>query len=170
MSTDGNLTVINPLAVTVSEPAGEVEVQKGPKPMADKDIQAYAEMTGQTVLKIREISQSSILGELMQRIGTEKIGNAMLIKNQEMILDGLRECTSMIGDYAHEPNVVAMLAKVKLGLIGEWNKAAHTFIRSKRDSTSEEPNNIPQNIPPPPLVPVQINIHGNQVSGEKTIN
>lgn len=170
MSMDGKTTVINPLAVGEFEPAGEVEVHKGPKVLPDKDLAEYAEATGQSVLKLKEHARSAVLGELAQRLGTDRLGNAMLLNSPDMILEGIRQIDKMIDDYAHEPKVIGSLVKARLGLIEQYGRIAHTLIKSKRDSGPEVPIEKPQNEPPPPLMPVQINIHGNSVSSNTPVS
>lgn len=166
MNTDGNPTVINPLAVDVIEPAGEVEVAGGPKMLSDKDLALYAQATGKEVIKIKELAKRSILGELVQKLGAAKVGSSMLVDGEDMIGEGIKLCDQAIGDYAHEPDVVASLIKARLGFVDLWIKSAQAHIKSKKDSGADEPQGKPQNLPPPPLVPVQININGKQVSAE----
>lgn len=166
MSTDGKVTVINPLAVDKVEPAGEVELVKGPKMLSDSDLELYAEAAGKQVIKIKALAKRSVLGELVQRLGASRVGSSMLVDGEEMIQEGIKLCDNSISDYAHDPDVVASIMKVRLGFVDLWIKSAQSHIKSAKDSGLDKPQEKPQNLPPPPLVPVQININGKQVSTE----
>lgn len=167
---DGKETVINPLAVDIPEPAGEVEVVKGPKVMADSDLAIYAKFTGKSVIKLKGLSKRATMGELVQKMGAAKVGSSMLIDGEEMIQDGIRICDEAMQSYAHEPDIVAGIIKARLGFVDLWIKSAQAHIKSKRDAGPEDSDSKPHNIPPPPLVPVQINISGNSVSTEKAVS
>lgn len=166
MSMDGNQTAINPLAVTELEPAGEVDVQRGPKVMPDSELKLYAAATGKNVIKLQDLSKRAVLGDLVQKLGAARVGSSMLIDSEEMIQEGIKLCDNAIADYAHEPDIVASIMKARLGFVDLWVKAAQAHIKSRKDAGLDEPTQKPQNLPPPPLVPVQINIHGKQVSTE----
>lgn len=164
MSTDGEMSCISikpddaPLEVQE-----KVEVVKGPKELPESVIQAYAKATGQAVIRLQEMARRGILGELVQKMGASRQGSWMLLESEDKILSGMKAIDDMMADYAHDPKAIATLVKARLGYVDLWIKVGLGHIDSKRDAP-EDSGQVPQNTPPPPLVPIQINIHKDSVS------
>lgn len=168
MSTDGKTIAINPAALVELEPAGEVELSKGPKDLSDSDLHEYARRTGVEVVKLKVLSQRSVMGELVTRLGAAKVGSSMLVDSEEMIKEGIKLCDGLLQEYAHDSKLVGSIMKVRLGFVDLWVKAAQTHIKSRKDAGPEGSEQKPQNTPFPPPAPLQINIQQNAVSQEKS--
>lgn len=169
MSTDGEMNCISikpdNAPLEVSE---KVEIVKGPKELPESVIQAYAKATGQPVIRLQELARRGLMGDLVQRLGASRQGSWMLLESEDKILNGMKAIDDMMGDYAHDPKAIATLVKARLGYVDLWIKVAIGHIESKRDGP-EDSGQTPQNIPPPPLVPVQILISGNNVSTSENL-
>lgn len=147
------------------EPPEKVDIIKGPKELPDDIIQEYARATGREVVKLRALSRSAIMGDLAEKMGAHKIGISLLIDSPDMLKDGMKSCDDLVEAYAHDPKAVASIIKSKCQMMDLYIKTGESLISSHKNRP-EEPSEKPQNTPPPPLVPVQINIHGNSVSSE----
>lgn len=158
-----NLDVLAP----VSEPAGEVDIIKAPKELSQKDIDSATRALGIKKIKIKELGHRAVIGDLIQRIGAAKQGSYMLLASENMIQEGIKQLDRMLDGYAHEPEVMAQLAKHRVALIDLWIKAAQAHIKSKRDAGTESPAQTPQNVPFPPSSPVQVNVQVNNMEGEQ---
>lgn len=164
MSTDGEMSCISikqdgaPL-----EQPEKVDILTGPKELPEQVIQKYAEATGVSVIRLRDLAKRGLFGELVRKLGAASQGSWMLMESEDMIKEGLKSIDSMLGDYAHDPKAVASLVKARLGYVDLWIKAAEAHI-SGSPGGPEGSDQRPQNVPPPPLVPIQINVSPNQVS------
>jgi hypothetical protein len=115
MSTDGKMINIDPLALTELEPPGEVELSKGPKDLTDSDIAEYARRTGVDVIKLKDLTRRSVMGELVTRLGAAKVGSSMLVDSEGMIKEGIAMCDNLLSEYAHDSKLVGSIMKVRLG-------------------------------------------------------
>lgn len=170
MSEDGMIPAINPLSKAELEPIGPVKIVSGPKDLSDEDIQDYARRIGVDTVKVKAISNRSIMGELVQRLGAVRVGGSMLIESEQMIQDGIKLCDEMLSTYAHDSKLVGSIMKVRLGFVDLWVKAAQSHITSAKNLPVEDSEKKPQQVPFPPPVPVQINIQANSVSKENPIH
>jgi hypothetical protein len=168
MSMDGKTIVIDPLAIKELEPAGEVELSKGPKDLSEEDISGYAKRTGVDVIKIKDLARRSSMGELVARLGAAKVGSSMLVDSEAMIKEGIEMCDNLLSEYAHDSKLVGSIMKVRLGFVDLWVKAAQTHIKSRKDAGPEGSEQKPQQTPFPPPAPLQINIQQNAVSQDKS--
>lgn len=151
---------VNPLAVDVIEPAGEVAV-KGKESLTQAEIASYARRTGKPIIRIQNLQRSAVMGELSERLGGVRIGSSMLLESEEMITSGIKTCDELIDLYRGDPESVAHLVRARHGFVDLWVKVAHTHIKSKKDSGPDIALQPPQNVPFPPSVPVQVNVQTN---------
>lgn len=163
MNTDGQTTCIlaEPVEELSLEPAGDVKIAKLPKDISNSEIEHYAKLTGQTAVKLKELAKRAMLGDLVQRIGAARLGSSMLVDSEDMIKKGIELCDDWISDYAHDPKAVSSILKTRAMLVDMWIKAAQAHVESQKITSPDDSEGKPQNTPPPPLVPVQINISSN---------
>lgn len=156
--------VVEVLDVTAEpeEEAGAVEIARGTKEVTKAELAEYAKATGVTLVKLRSIKKKSVLGQLIDKLGAAQIGTALVMESPDMIQDAIKQCDSMMGDYAHEPDVMAQLMKAKVSLIDLLMKAGQTLIKSKKDAGADMPTAAPLNQPFPAGAPVQINLQVNE--------
>lgn len=164
MNMDGTIPVINPMDVVAIEEPGEVTISTGPKDLTDKELEDYAKRTGAEIVVLRALSNRSVMGELVQRLGAAKVGSSMLVDSEKMIKDGITLCDGMISEYAHDSKLVGSIMKVRLGFVDLWVKAASSHIESRKNAGPEGSPEKPQQVPFPPSVPLQINIQNNTLS------
>jgi hypothetical protein len=157
---DGTKESVDVLAVDVIEPAGAVDV-KIKEGISQSEMEAYARRTGKPFIRIKDLQQRAILGELQERLGGSRIGSAMLLDSEDKIEAGIKLCDEFIALYRELPEIVAGLIKVRLGFVDSYVRVAHTHIKSKKDSGPDMSNQPPQNIPFPASVPVQVNVQTN---------
>lgn len=139
------------------------EILSGPKDLPDSVIAAYAKSTGYSIIKLKALAGRAQMGDLVQKLGACKIGSSMLLESEEMIKEGIKIIDGMIDDYRHDPKAVSSLMRTRQAFTDLWVKASIAHIESRKEQP-EGPSEKPQNVPPPPLMPVQINIHDKQVS------
>ena len=169
MSTDGEMSCISikPEGEPI-EASEKVEIIKGPKELPESIIQEYARATGQSVIRLKDLASRAMLGELVQRLGAARQGSAMFIESEDMIKEGIKLVDNMLQEYAHDPKAVSSLMKTRAAFVDQWLRAAEGHIASKKDSPDDS-DGKQQNIPPPPLVPIQINNYTNQVAPEPAV-
>lgn len=167
MSMDGKTIIVNPLALTEIEPAGEVELSNGPKELSEEDLESYSRRTGVKVIEIKELAKQAAMGDLITHLGASKLGSSSLIKSEGMIKEGIAMCDNLMAEYAHDSKLVGSIMKVRLGFVDLWVRAAQTMIKSRKDAGVEGSEQKPLQTPFPPPQPLQINIQQNAVSQDK---
>lgn len=167
MRQDGNKIAINPLATTDVTPPPTVDLKHEPKVISNEDLKRYAVATGQAVVRLKELSKRAALGAFMRKIGTARMGQAMLLDGEDHIKTILKECDDVMVQHGEDPDAVSVVLKTKLGLVELLVRMAEAQIETGKKSGTEESDAEPQNKPPPPLVAVQNNHYHNGVPNEK---
>lgn len=167
MIQDGKQIAIDPVSEESTEPIMEVELKGEPRCISQTILAKYAKATGMEVVKLRGLARRAAAGDFIRRLGAVKMGHSMLVDGEEHIARIGKECDAVMEQHGENPDVVAVVLKAKVALAELWVKIAGSHMDGGKRTTSEDSNEKPQNLPPPPLMPVQINIHGNQVSAEK---
>lgn len=151
------ITEVLDVTAEPEEESGLVEIAKGTKEVTNKELAAYAKATGVQLVRLKAIKKKAVLGQLVDKLGAAQIGTALVMESPEMIQDAIKQCDAMMGDYAHDPDVVGGLMKAKVSLIDLLVKAGQTLIKSKKDAGADMPQVAPLNSPFPAGIAIQVN-------------
>lgn len=162
----GSTIAINPLAVSTTAPM-KVEIKNQPRCLDATELAHYAKATGKSVVMLKELARRAATGAFLGNIGAARMGHSMLVDGEEHIASILKDCDDMMAQYSNSPDMAAVVLKTRLGLAELWVKMAQAHIDSGRKAALESPQEEPQNKPPPPLMPVQINNYHNTVPSNK---
>lgn len=150
-------------AVVKVEPVG-LPTPTGNKVTEEEAVEACRVLNLKPI-RIKRLAKSAVVGKFMSQLNAVHIGTGRLLMCDKEIEKGVKLCDKFMGDYAHEPEVIASLMKVRLGLLEAMMKSAHTLIKVNRDS------GVVEDVKPllaafPPNQPVQTNVQVNIVAKE----
>lgn len=143
-NTDGPPNSMEVLSPTEPMPVAITEA-KSPVKVTESDAIAAARVLGLKTVRIKRLASSAVIGQFMAQLGATRIGQGMLLVAEKEIGKGLRLCDRFMRDYPHEPEVLASIMKIRLGLVDAMLKAAHTHIKVNKDSGAVELEMKPQN-------------------------
>lgn len=158
-------------------PPMRVEMPEPPQPsdgeITESEAIAACRSLGLKTLRVRRLSKHAVIGKFMAQLGATQIGTGKLLLADQQIEKGIKLCDRFLQDYPHEPDVIASLMKVRLGLIDAMIKSANTLIRLNKDSGLIDLETKPMQQAFPAHQPVQQNVQivvggGNRETTENT--
>lgn len=145
-----------------------VTLPVAPVKITEEEARTAAKALGLKPVRVRRLSRHAVIGKYMEQLGAAQIGVGKLLVTDQQIEKGIKLCDRFLGDYAHVPEVVASLMRVRLGLTTAMMKAAHTLIKVNVDSGAvAESQPLVQSFPAnaPVHVNTQVNIVAKEPSG-----
>lgn len=141
-----------------------VQLPDAPSKVTEEEALVACKVLGLKPIRVRRLAKSAIIGRFMEQLGATRVGAGRLMMVDQQIEKGLKLCDRFMGDYPHEPEVIASLMRVRAALTEAMLKSAHTMIKVNKDSGAVDLEMKPLVQAFPANAPINVNTQVNLVA------